>query len=65
MKHHTNSTDGDVGTTSRRNNILTRPPNMYVLRFSMDKDSMGTIHLGTVMVMAAHRGLRHLSCSPR
>lgn len=68
MKHHTNLTNEDAATTFRRNNILTRLPNTYVLRFSTDRGSMGTFHLGMVMVMDAHREvdhLRHLSCSPR
>ena len=61
MKPRTNSTSEDAGTTSRRHNIITRPPNTSVLRSSTDTGSMGT-HRGMVMAMDAHRGLRRLSC---
>lgn len=59
-KPHTNLTSEDVGTTSRRNNILTRHPNTYVLRFSTDRGSMGTHHLDMYMDMRAHREVYHL-----
>ena len=63
-KPHTNSTSEDAGTTSRRHNILSRPPNTYALRFNMDTGSMDH-HLATVMVMDARRDRLRLSFIPR
>ena len=63
-KPHTNSTSEDAGTTSRRHNILSRPPNTYVLCSSMDMGSMGH-HLGMGMVMDARRDRLRLSFIPR